>query len=76
MRLREYIEKKRPDEIRGELIRAIELASTVDDMKQVVTMITSAREDLDSEDWIYIQQHYDRKLRNTRLTGVGAPNEA
>lgn len=70
MRLREFIEKKNPGEIRGELIRAIELASTSEEIKQVITLITSAFEDLDNDDYIYIQQHFDRKMRNMRLQGV------
>lgn len=69
MRLREFIEKSK-DELRGELIRAIDLIKSGSDIQEVVALISSASQELDNDDFIFIQQHFDRKMGTIRTQTV------
>ncbi len=62
MRLKEFIEKKTTDELRGELVRAIDLIHNGVDIQVVVALIAGASEDLDHDDLLFIQKHFDDKV--------------
>lgn len=61
MRLREFIEKSK-DELRGELVRAIDLIRDGVDVQEVVALIAGASQDLDHDDLLFIQKHFDDKV--------------
>jgi hypothetical protein len=61
MRLREFIQKSK-DDLRGDLIRAIDLANDGVDIQQVVALISSAVEELDDDDILFIQDYLDKKI--------------
>jgi hypothetical protein len=61
MRLREFIEKKTQEELRGDLIRAIDLSKDTEDMMQAVALITSASQELDNDTLIFVQDYFDKK---------------
>jgi len=61
MRLREFIEKSK-DELRGELIRAIDLIQDGVDIQEVVALIAGASQELDHDDLLFIQKHFDDKV--------------
>ena len=61
MRLREFIQKSE-DDIRGDLIRAIDLANDSADIQQVVSLITMAADKLDHDDLLFVQDHFDKKV--------------
>jgi len=61
MRLREFIEKSK-DELRGDLIRAIDLIRDGVDIQEVVALISGASQQLDHDDLLFIQKHFDEKV--------------
>ena len=61
MKLREFIEKS-ADELRGDLIRAIDLINDGVDIQVVVALIASAAPELDHDDLLFIQKHFDEKI--------------
>ena len=61
MKLREFIEKS-ADELRGDLIRAIDLINDGVDIQEVVALIASAAPELDHDDLLFIQNHFDEKV--------------
>lgn len=61
MKLREFIEKSQ-DELRGDLIRAIDLINDQVDVQEVVALIASASQELDHDDLLFIQDHFDKKV--------------
>ena len=61
MKLKEFIEKSK-EQLRSELIRAIDLMNDGVDIQQVVALITSAADELDDDDLIFIQQHFEQKV--------------
>jgi hypothetical protein len=66
MRLREFIEKKTQEELRGDLIRAIDLSKDTEDMMQAVALITSASQELENDTLIFVQHYFDKKWGNMR----------
>ena len=62
MRLKEFIEKRSKDQIRGDLIRAIDLANDGADIQQVVALIASASQELDNDELLNIQDYLDKKI--------------
>lgn len=61
MRLREFIQKSE-DDLRGELIRAIDLINDQVDIQEVVALIASASQELDHDDLLFIQDYFDKKV--------------
>jgi hypothetical protein len=63
MRLREFIDKRSKDEIRGDLIRAIDLANDGVDIQEVVALIAGASQELDNDELLFIQDYFDKKMQ-------------
>jgi len=61
MRLREFIQKPK-DDLRGDLIRAIDLANDGVDLQQVVALIASASDELGDDDLLFVQDYMDKKI--------------
>lgn len=66
MRLREFIEKSK-DELRGDLIRAIDLIHDGVDLQEVVALIAGASQQLDHDDLLFIQKYFDDKVGYMKL---------
>jgi hypothetical protein len=67
MRLREFIEKKTQEELKGDLIRAIDLAKDTEDMMQATALITSASNDLDNDTLLFVSDYFDKKWTSMRM---------
>ena len=68
MRLREFIQKeKSQNELRGDLIRAIDLSKDAEDMMQATALITSASQDLDNDTLMFVKEYFDKKWTAMRL---------
>ena len=63
MRLTEFIDKRSKDEIRGDLIRAIDLANDGVDIQEVVALIAGASQELDNDELLFIQDYFDKKMQ-------------
>lgn len=63
MRLREFIDKRSKSEIRGDLMRAIDLANDGVDIQEVVALIAGASQELDNDELLFIQDYFDKKMQ-------------
>lgn len=61
MRLREFIQKSE-DDLRGDIIRAIDLANDGVDIQQIVSLITMAADKLEHDDLLFVQDYMDKKI--------------
>jgi len=63
VKLREFIDKRSKSEIRGDLIRAIDLANDGVDIQEVVALIAGASQELDNDELLFIQDYFDKKMQ-------------